>query len=61
MSPLSKGPGTVRKNVSELMMPIQSQARRKAVITISKRNNIPTKAAQFKQAIAIAKSQARSK
>lgn len=61
MSPLLKGPGTVRKNVQELMTKVQSPARQKAILTIAKKNNISTKEAQFKQARAIAVSQARKK
>lgn len=59
MSPLQTGPSSIRKNMTELMRPIQSQARKKAVVTISKRNNISKQQAQFNQALAISKSQAR--
>lgn len=52
--PLPKS-NTIRQNVSELMKPPQSQARKKAIITISKRNNISRSDAQFKQALAIAR------
>lgn len=51
----------MRKNVTELMQAPQSQSRRKAIVTIAKKNNISLKDAQFKQAIAIAKSQARKR
>lgn len=59
--PLSKGPGTVRKNVAELMQPPQSAARKKAIITLSKKHNISRKDAQFRQALAISTAQARKK
>lgn len=54
--PLSTGVNSIRKNVSELMgNPIQSAARKKAILTIAKKNNISIKEAQFKQALAISK------
>lgn len=59
--PLKRGPGTVRSNVSELMQPAQSTARKRAIHTIAKRNNISLKDAQFKQAVAIAKTQSRKR
>ena len=59
--PLLKGPGTVRRNVTELMQTPQSASRKKAIITLAKRRNIPRKQAQFVQARAIAASQARKK
>lgn len=55
---LDKGPGTIRKNVTELMGQVQSQSRKKAIDTIARKNNIPRKEAQFRQALAIAKTQA---
>lgn len=61
MSPLIKGPGSIRKNVVELMKPPQSAARKKAIMTIAKKNNISRPEAQFKQAKAIAISQSRKK
>lgn len=57
--PLKKGPNTIRGNVRELMQPVQSAARKKAVLTIAKKHGISRKDAQFKQALAIAQSQAR--
>lgn len=59
MSPLKRGPNTIRQNVTELMSGIQSPARRKAIMTIAKRYNISPKEAQLRQALAISKSQAR--
>ncbi len=53
--PLNKNNG-IRGNVTELMKTPQSQARKKAIVTISRKNNISKKDAQFKQALAIAKS-----
>lgn len=41
------------------MQPVQSAARKKAVLTIAKKHGISRKDAQFKQALAIAQSQAR--
>lgn len=51
---------TIRQRVIGLMTnPVRSQARKKAIITLSKRRNIPRADAKFQQAIAIAKSQNR--
>jgi hypothetical protein len=61
MSPLLTGPGNIRKNVQELMNPIKSQTRKKAVATIARTRNISRKDAQFVQAKAIAISQGRKK
>ena len=61
MSPLQKGPGSIRKNMGELMKGVQSPARKKAISTIAKKNNIPRKESMYKQAFAISKSQARKK
>jgi len=59
---LAKGPGTIRKNVTELMgSPVQSQARKKAIATIAKQRNISRADAQFIQAKAIAIRQARQR
>jgi len=58
--PLLKGPNSIRANVTELTSnPVLSQARRKAIYTIARKNNISIKEATFKQALAISKSQAR--
>lgn len=57
--PLLKGPNTIRANVTELMKGTRSQSRKKAISTISKRNNISRSDAMFKQAVAISKSQAK--
>jgi hypothetical protein len=61
MSPLSKGPGSIRKNVTELMGRVQSPARKKAILTIDHKNNMTRSQAQFAQAKAIAISQSRKK
>lgn len=61
MSPLLKGPGTIRANVAELMQGAKSPSRVKAINTIAKRRNISRKDATYTQAVAIAKSQARKK
>lgn len=58
---LFKGPNTIRKNVAELMKPVQSPARRKAIVTIAKKHNVSKPEAQFKQALSISRSQARKK
>lgn len=59
--PLKKGPGSIRQNVTELMKPPVSAARKRAIVTIARRRNIPRSEAQFTQARAIAISQARKK
>ncbi len=59
--PLSKGPNSIRKNVAELMKGVQSSSREKAINTIMKKHNISREEAQFRQAKAIAVSQARKK
>jgi len=61
MSPLKKGPGTMRGNVAALMQPARSPSRKKAIITIAKKNNISRSEAQWKQSVRIAQSQARKK
>jgi len=58
---LLKGPGTVRANVTELMKAPKSPARKRAIATIARRNNIKPVDAQFAQARAIAATQARKK
>jgi len=50
---------SIRERVSELMAPPQSQSRRKAILTIAKKNNIPKQEAQFRQAVRIVQSQNR--
>jgi len=57
--PLKTGLGTIRSNVEELMKPIKSASRLKAVDTISRSRNISRKEAQFLQALAISKTQTR--
>lgn len=56
---LSKGPGTIRANVAQLMTPAKSKSRKKAILTLAKKHNISRGDAQFRQAVAIARSQAR--
>jgi len=58
---LLTGPGTVRANVAALMQPIKFAPRKKAIITLAKKHNISRADAQFKQSVAIARSQARKK
>ena len=58
---LLKGQGTIRRNVKELMQPALSQSRKRAIATLAKKHNISRQDAQFRQSIAIAKSQARKK
>lgn len=57
--PLKTGTNSIRQNVRELMSSVDSPSRKKAIMTIAKKNNISYKEAQFKQAIAIAKTKAR--
>ncbi len=59
MSPLQTGPGTIRANVKELMKGIESPARKKAVETIARKNNISIKEAMFRQATRISQRLAR--
>lgn len=60
--PLAKGPGTIRRNISELMgSPIRSQARKKAINTIAQRRNISRDDALFVNARAIAINKARQR
>lgn len=59
--PLKKGPGTIRANVAELMQPPQTAARKKAINTIARRNNISFEEAQYRQAVRISQSQARKR
>jgi hypothetical protein len=59
--PLKRGITSIRSNVTELMKPIQSASRKKAVLTISRKNGISRRQAQFNQALAIARSQSRKK
>lgn len=59
---LLQGPGSVRKNVAQLMNAApRSKSRKRAILTLAKKHNISRKDAQFRQAVAIAKSQARKK
>lgn len=51
---------SIRDRVTSLMTnPVRSQARKKGLITLAKRRNIPLADAKFQQAISIAKSQNR--
>ena len=58
---LKKGQGTIRANVTELMKGIQSPARKKAIATIAKKYGISHQEAMFRQAKAIAQSQAKKR
>ena len=58
---LQTGPGTVRKNVTMLMQPVRSKTRKRAISTLAKKHNISLQDAQFRQSLAIARSQARKK
>lgn len=49
----------MRKNVKELMKGVESPARAKAVQTLMRKYNISKEDAMMKQALAIARSQAR--
>jgi len=57
--PLQTGPNSIRSNVTELMKPARSTARRRAILTIAKKNGISIRDAQFKQAKRIAETKAR--
>lgn len=57
--PLKKGKNSIRANVAELMNPVQSSSRRKAIATIARKNNITLQEAQFRQALAISRRQAK--
>ena len=59
--PLKKGAGSIRGNMVELMNAPASASRKKAIATIARKHNISRKEAQFRQAKAIAISQARKK
>ena len=59
--PLSKGLSSIRGNMQELMTNIESAGRRKAIVTLARKHNISFEDAQFRQAKAIALSQARKK
>lgn len=51
---------SIRDRVTSLMTnPIRSQARKKGLVTLAKRKNIPLADAKFQQAIKIAQSQNR--
>lgn len=54
--PLKSGIQNFRSNVEELMQKPQSKSRRKAINTIAKKHGITKADAQFKQALAIARS-----
>ena len=60
-TPLQKGIGTVRANVTTLMTGRVGPTRKKAIITISRKNNISRGDARFHQAVRIAQSQSRKK
>ena len=58
---LAKGVGTIRGNVQKLMQPAKNKARKRAILSIARKNNITPAEAQFRQALAIARKQARAK
>ncbi len=55
--PLRKGPGTLKKNITELMSEEVGSSRKKAIATLSKKHGISREEAKKRQAFAIAKSQ----
>lgn len=59
--PLNKGPASIRGNMKELMNTVENPARERAIRTIMKKHNISHQEAQYRQAIQIAKRQARTK
>lgn len=59
MSPLQTGPNSFRPNITELMKPPVSQARKKAITTIMKKHNMSRSEAQLHQAKTIAQVQMR--
>jgi esterase/lipase superfamily enzyme len=58
---LKKGTGSMQANMTELMTNIDSASRRKAIMTIAKKNNISFEEAQYRQAQRISESQLRKK
>lgn len=58
---LKKGLNTIRDNVQTLMTGPVGPARKKAISTIARRNNINRDDAKFHQAVRIAQSQSRKK
>lgn len=59
MSPLQTGIKSIKNNVIELMGPILSPSRQRAISTLAKKHNISFEEAKVRQALAIARSQAR--
>lgn len=60
ISPQNKPKISIRDRVTSLMTnPIRSQARKKGLVTLAKRQNLTLADAKFKQAIRIAQSQNR--
>jgi len=57
--PLKQGPGSMKKNITELMTGEMSPSRKKAIKTIAKKEGISFEEARKKQAFAISKSQLR--
>ena len=55
MPPFAQPKTTIRQNVTSLMQGRVGPARRKAIMTIAKKNNINRTDARFKQAVAIAR------
>lgn len=58
---LAKGKGTMNKNIKELMDTKPSKRRMKGIKTIAKRTGLSPRAAELKQAVAIAYKQNRKK
>ena len=56
-----KNTNSIRGNVKELMGPVVSKSRKRAIQTIAKKNNMSPEDAKFKQAKAIALSIAKKK
>lgn len=56
---LKKGPENMQSNYNELMTNVDSPARRRAIETIAKKNNISFAEAQHRQALHIIQSQAK--
>lgn len=61
-SPLKKGIDSIRTNVQALTsLPVKSKARKKAILTITKKRNVTRVDAKFINSLAIAKSLAKKK
>ncbi len=58
---LQKGPGSAQSNYNELMKPVLSPGRHKAIETLAKKHGISYEAAQAHQAKRIAESRLKQK